>query len=155
MPPVIALTVPVAAGSAPTAAGWLTVPGWLVGCDPLAEPWTAWAALWTMLMAAGAAGEDGTWAVWPPLAAVLAGTAGTLAGVLTGTAGTLTGTAGTLTGTAGTLAGAAGTLAGVLTGTAGTLAGMLAGAAGALAAAWLAGPAWAVGCEPLAEPWVA
>jgi hypothetical protein len=38
---------------------------------------------------------------------------------------------------------------------AGTLAGVLADAAGALAAAWLAGPAWAVGCDPLAEPWVA
>jgi hypothetical protein len=93
----------------------------------------AWAALWTVPLTA-AAGEDGTWAVWPALAAVLAGTAGTLAGVLTGTPGTLTGT----------LAGAAGTLAEVL-----------AGATGALAAAWLAGPAWAAGCDPLAEPWVA
>jgi hypothetical protein len=38
VPPVITLTAPVAAGSVPTAGGWLTVPSWLVGCGPLAEP---------------------------------------------------------------------------------------------------------------------
>ena len=89
VPPVIAPTAPMARRqrARPEA-------GWLVGCDPVAEPGMAWAVLWTMLLTTGAAGEDGAWAVWPvPVAVLVRRAAGALVGVLAGAAGTLAGRA--------------------------------------------------------------
>ena len=128
------LTAPVALDSVPADVCWLIPVAWVVGCWPPIWPWLAWAAPWTMPLAALLTGRDADWAVWLVLAAVLAAEPAALD-------------------TAPVVATAAVDVvaldAGALDAEAAGEAGVRETAAGAV----LVGAGWDVGADPLEDPW--